>query len=324
MHAHRLAHRAAQVGARPPGRGCGAAGAAPGRGEPDRAHDPAQRGQLLGGAGGERLVPQDRRRRRPSARGGPPPRRRSSPSARSPGPRSTAWASAPRRGGDSGSRRCAGPPRRGRSGGTPGRRPGSARGGSPSACARPSRGRRGRSGSSVAIARAVGHDVAGADASPAARSSWPKATSSSTNESPGPTVRHRTTISLEVVAHEVEVVALLDTAPRVSSAAAGVEVVSPSTSRVCHPVERLGDTRRLGQVELAEPVARPTTIAGQRLGDAGRADQDDLHLALGARVADPVVEAAPLERVVQLPGPVGGQDHQGRRARRRWCRSRGW
>ena len=34
----------------------------------------------------------------------------------------------------------------------------------------------------------------------------------------------------------------------------------------------------------------------------------DLHLALGARVVDPVVQAAPLDRVVEIAGPVRGED----------------
>ncbi|HEY4701889.1 MAG TPA: aminotransferase class I/II-fold pyridoxal phosphate-dependent enzyme [Streptosporangiaceae bacterium] len=40
---------------------------------------------------------------------------------------------------------------------------------------------------------------------------------------------------------------------------------------------------------------------------AGLAQEHDLDLALQGRVADPVVEAAPLQRVVQVPGPVRGE-----------------
>ena len=53
---------------------------------------------------------------------------------------------------------------------------------------------------------------------------------------------------------------------------------------------------------LDHPGARP-------LGHVGQPGVDDLPLALGARVVDPVVQAAALERVVQLARPVGGQDH---------------
>ena len=80
-----------------------------------------------------------------------------------------------------------------------------------------------------------------------------------------------------------------------------------------HPVDGLGDPGRLGQVELAQPVDGGYHLASQRLGHAGRPYQHDLHLAFGGRVADPVVQAAPLQRVVQLAGAVRGE-HDERRA----------
>ena len=46
----------------------------------------------------------------------------------------------------------------------------------------------------------------------------------------------------------------------------------------------------------------------QPLGHAGHAGAHDRDLALERRVADPVVEAAALERVVQLAGAVRGED----------------
>ena len=70
-----------------------------------------------------------------------------------------------------------------------------------------------------------------------------------------------------------------------------------------------GDAGRLGQVELTQPVDGGHHLVCQRLGHPGLPDEHDLHLALGGRVADPVVQAAPLQRVVQLAGAVGGQDH---------------
>ena len=81
------------------------------------------------------------------------------------------------------------------------------------------------------------------------------------------------------------------------------------------PVDGLGDARRLGEVKLAQPVDRSDYLAGQRLGYPGLPDEHDLHLALGCRVADPVVQAAPLQRVVQLTGAVGGEHHQRRALR---------
>src|SRR5262249_15972436 len=40
---------------------------------------------------------------------------------------------------------------------------------------------------------------------------------------------------------------------------------------------------------------------------------DDLELAFGIRVGHPVIEAAPLQRIMDLAGPVGRNDHDRRR-----------
>src|SRR5699024_12329287 len=53
-------------------------------------------------------------------------------------------------------------------------------------------------------------------------------------------------------------------------------------------------------------------LLGEQLGYVGNARAYDLDLALEAGMIDPVVETAALERVVQLPGTVGGQ-HDDRR-----------
>ena len=55
---------------------------------------------------------------------------------------------------------------------------------------------------------------------------------------------------------------------------------------------------------------------------AGRAQHDDLRLALRRGIGDPVVDAAAPERLVQLAGAVGGEDHHRARARAE-CRARG-
>ena len=56
---------------------------------------------------------------------------------------------------------------------------------------------------------------------------------------------------------------------------------------------------------------KPTIWRASRSGAAGTREHD-LELALEARVVDPVVEAAALQGVVNLAGPVAGQDHPGR------------
>ena len=47
-------------------------------------------------------------------------------------------------------------------------------------------------------------------------------------------------------------------------------------------------------------------LLGQRLADAGHLGVHDLQFAFGGRIADPVIEAAALERVVDLAGAVEG------------------
>ena len=116
-----------------------------------------------------------------------------------------------------------------------------------------------------------------------------------------------------MLAHQLEVVAVLD--DRAQGVVGGVrrQLGLAEHAERAHPVDGLGDTRRLGQVHLAQPVHRRDDLPVSCPAAPGARTSDDLHLALGRRVADPVVEAAPLQRVVQLPGPVRGQDHDQRR-----------
>src|SRR5581483_1183458 len=53
----------------------------------------------------------------------------------------------------------------------------------------------------------------------------------------------------------------------------------------------------------------PRRLLGEPLRHARHAQLDYLDLALDRRMSDPVVEAPPLERVVELSRPVGGEDH---------------
>ena len=101
----------------------------------------------------------------------------------------------------------------------------------------------------------------------------------------------------------------LRTTPSVSSTSSGVSSRAPSDEQRGRPVERLGDARHLRQVGLAQAVDEADDLAGELLGRGRDARQDDLELLLGGRVVDPVVQAAPLERVVDLARPVRGEDH---------------
>src|SRR5271167_1093553 len=147
-------------------------------------------------------------------------------------------------------------------------------------------------------------------ASPAARSSPAKRTSKPVKGSSGTGGD-----LLEVVADHLEVVSVLDHGAERVLRVGGVQLRLAEEVEGPGPVDGFRHPRRLSQVELAEPVDGGDDLAGQRRGDAGFPDQDDLDLAFGGRVVDPVVKAAPLQRVVQFPGPVGGEHHERRALR---------
>ena len=93
----------------------------------------------------------------------------------------------------------------------------------------------------------------------------------------------------------------------------------PGRARRCRggaaPAPSRGSRRRRAAwqvVAVAQLLHDGDHLAGQLGRHLGRAGADDLDLALEARVVDPVVEAAPLERVVQLAGAVGGEHHERR------------
>src|SRR5690242_8283172 len=90
-----------------------------------------------------------------------------------------------------------------------------------------------------------------------------------------------------------------------------VELLPAERGERARPVDRLGDARRLREVEPAEPAHERGRLRREPLGYAGDAQPHDVDLALEARVPDPVVEAATLERVVQLPRSVRGEDDVG-------------
>src|SRR5919199_3784317 len=74
------------------------------------------------------------------------------------------------------------------------------------------------------------------------------------------------------------------------------------------PRDRLPHAGQLVELDAAQPRDRVAHPLGDRLGDAGHPRADDLGLAVARRVVDPVVQAAALQRVVQLAGAVRGQD----------------
>ena len=75
------------------------------------------------------------------------------------------------------------------------------------------------------------------------------------------------------------------------------------------PVERFGDAGRLEQVLLrGSPGRRRRSPRDSRSGASGACARRIASSRVGVRVVDPVVEAAPLQRVVDLAGAVRGDD----------------
>src|SRR5918994_1685867 len=74
------------------------------------------------------------------------------------------------------------------------------------------------------------------------------------------------------------------------------------------PIEGLGDARWFVEVHSAHLLRRRCDLAGQPLLGVGDSEAYDLDLPLEAGVLYVMVEAAALERVVDLPGSVGGQN----------------
>src|SRR5687767_11183711 len=90
----------------------------------------------------------------------------------------------------------------------------------------------------------------------------------------------------------------------------GVDLLHAEEHEGAGPVEGLRHRRRLLQLQLADGAHDAHDLVGQVLADVGHPGQHDLLLALDGRVVDVQVEAAALERLRQLPGVVGGEEHE--------------
>ena len=100
--------------------------------------------------------------------------------------------------------------------------------------------------------------------------------------------------------------------PSVSDTVAGSSATTSSSDERRRPVERLGDAGRLEQILLAQRLHEVHDLLRQRLADARHLGAHDLQLARGVGIADPVIEAAALERVVDFARAVRGDDHDRR------------
>ena len=83
---------------------------------------------------------------------------------------------------------------------------------------------------------------------------------------------------------------------------------SPEGHQRSGPVERLGHAGQLGQVDLTQPLDERDHRARELRVHAREPRLDDGVLLVRRGVVDPVVQAAPLERVVDLARAVRGQD----------------
>ena len=119
---------------------------------------------------------------------------------------------------------------------------------------------------------------------------------------------------VERVLHAVGVLAVLHQRAERAGGRLEVELGGAEVVQGPRPVEGLGDARRLEQVARRAAAARRRRPAGPApRTTSGARERTICDLALEAGVVDPVVEAAPLERVVQLAGAVGGEDDDRRR-----------
>ncbi|VBB41346.1 hypothetical protein TRIP_B10075 [uncultured Desulfatiglans sp.] len=87
-----------------------------------------------------------------------------------------------------------------------------------------------------------------------------------------------------------------------------VEIVLVEGEEGLGPVERLGDPRFLQEIDLPDPLHEAGDLLRETGLDVRHLGHDDGVFLIEGGVVDPVVEAAPLECVVDVAGPVGGDD----------------
>ena len=106
----------------------------------------------------------------------------------------------------------------------------------------------------------------------------------------------------------------LRTTPSVSSTRSGASSVAPSDSSAAAQSSVSATPGHLGQVRGPQAVDERDDLAREAGGRVRHAGRDDLELLGRRRVVDPVVQAAALERVVDLARPVR-REHDARRLR---------
>src|SRR5215470_2942767 len=99
-------------------------------------------------------------------------------------------------------------------------------------------------------------------------------------------------------AHGLQVFGVLEYRTGGLARGGAVEAGRPEHVQRPGPADGLRDAGRLGQVEAAQPGHPPGHLAGQDLRGGRHPPADDRRDPLGVRVVDPVIEAAPFQRVV--------------------------
>src|SRR5439155_2181265 len=92
----------------------------------------------------------------------------------------------------------------------------------------------------------------------------------------------------------------------------GVERVAIERDERRGPVERLGQTRGLVEIERAQFLDERRHLRGETRSRAGHLRRDDAIFLAEVRVLNPPVQAPPLQRVVHLAGAVRRDDDNGR------------
>ncbi len=153
----------------------------------------------------------------------------------------------------------------------------------------------------------------GVTGTPAAWSTWPKAATTSRKQvSHG---AHRTQASPARPSHVVVLAVLQHRAEGRLDRRPHRGVATPSSARGVHPVDRLRDAGRLLHVEPPQPLHGAGHLGGE-VALASGTRRARWRRPRQRRVVDPVVQAAALERVVQVAGAVR-REHDDRRMRGR-------
>src|SRR4051812_45666553 len=152
-------------------------------------------------------------------------------------------------------------------------------------------------------------------ATPSERSSSANSSIRAASPACGLAAEGGTDLHPDAIGHHVEVGAVLDDDRHGVAEGLLVDVLGAEQEQRARPVDRLRDRGWLLEVELADELDELHELARDLVVEVGRVQVHDLELVLERGVVEPQIEAAALERLGELAGVVGGQQHHGVRAR---------